>query len=351
MAENNLCRTKKRINYIATLEGIEKAEKALQRIGFDSKYSFANSIKLSRTTITRFFSRKPIQFDSFKRICYGLTFEKWEHIAELAAETEEIKQVEKIQVSPIPSSEEGLQTLQTPARKITVVDANNVIKVVITLQGNINSIDNLKALTAIIKEYSGNTIKIIDVQEGSIKLIIEGSQEDIERLLLQINSGELIEIDGFPIEDIQILNERVEDDESSQQKWRLVEEIRSDSFQGRNLGGADLSDADLSNVKLSHANLINADLSGADLSGADLRGANLSGADLSGADLSGTYLRSAKLDGADLSDADLSDADLSDADLNNARIKNAQFGFNSGISEEMKQNLIKRGAIIWRISR
>nr|WP_281363570.1 pentapeptide repeat-containing protein [Microcoleus asticus] len=61
---------------------------------------------------------------------------------------------------------------------------------------------------------------------------------------------------------------------------------------------------------------------------------------MSGADLSGAYLS-----GADLSGADLSGADLSGADLSKTRVEKARFRANLGISESMKQDLIKQGAI------
>jgi uncharacterized protein YjbI with pentapeptide repeats len=66
------------------------------------------------------------------------------------------------------------------------------------------------------------------------------------------------------------------------------------------------------------------------LIGADLSGANLSGADLSGADL----IRS-----------DLNWANLSGSDLSGANVNNARFGDNAGISDDLKEALIDKGAI------
>ncbi len=97
----------------------------------------------------------------------------------------------------------------------------------------------------------------------------------------------------------------------------------------------DLSDALRRRAKLSNANLRFADLRRADLSNADLSNADLSNADLRRADLSN----------ADLSNADLSNANLSNADLSGAEVENARFGYNSGISEDMRLYLIRRGAI------
>ena len=46
-----------------------------------------------------------------------------------------------------------------------------------------------------------------------------------------------------------------------------------------------------------------------------------------------------------LTRADLSDANLSGADLSRANVENARFGYNSGVSESLKHDLIARGAI------
>ncbi len=72
----------------------------------------------------------------------------------------------------------------------------------------------------------------------------------------------------------------------------------------------------------------------------NLRGTNLRGINLNDANLTGAELIIANLNGANLVRAS-----LIAANLNNAQIESARFGFNLGISEEMKQGLIKQGAI------
>ncbi len=69
-------------------------------------------------------------------------------------------------------------------------------------------------------------------------------------------------------------------------------------------------------------------------------GANLSGANLTQADLSETSL----ID-ANLRDANLISANLSATNLIDAEVKNARFGNNLGLSDQMRHNLIERGAI------
>ncbi|NEO12931.1 MULTISPECIES: pentapeptide repeat-containing protein [unclassified Moorena] len=336
---------KKKVTIIATPKGLEKAEKALIRLGIESKSNLAKSLLIGRSTVTKFFQSKPIQLDSFKRICDGLKLD-WREIAGIAEEN----QSEPLTTNNSSSSElvEGVEQGQAPRREVTVIDKQSqTIKASIVLEGDIDSAENLKFIQSILRAYSGDSINIIDIQPGSIRLIVEGSPEDIERLRSRIKSGELHQLRGFPVQDIEILREKSEDDQNNEfdQKWRLVEQIATGRAVGRDLKDADLSDADLSDANLIYGNLSGADLSGADLSGAqlsyvylndaDLRAADLSGADLSGADLSGAHLRS----------ADLRGAHLRDANLIGAEVRNARFENNPGIDESMKRDLIKRGAI------
>ncbi|NEO69298.1 pentapeptide repeat-containing protein [Moorena sp. SIO3H5] len=323
----------KKVTITASSNGMEKAKKALIRLGFESQSEFAKLQFIGRTTVTKFFNFKPIQLDSFKRICDGLKLD-WTEIAGIAEENGS-KPLTRNYYSSL-ELVEGVEQGQAPRREVTVIDKQSkTIKVSIVLEGDIDSVENLKLIQSILQAYSGDSINIIDIQPGSIRLIVEGSPEDIERLVSRLKSGELNELSGFPVQDIQILSERSEDD----QKWHLVEEIASRGAVGRNLRGVDLSDADLSG-----ADLRCTDLRGADLRGTDLKGVNFRGAKLKGAKLSGTYLIRANLirganlildyliraklirgylRGADLRGVDLRGADRRHADLNGANLRNA----------------------------
>ena len=259
------------------------------------------------------------------------------------------------------------------------------------IAGSIDQADEakLKAIVALIQKKTGDdSIDIVVIEQGSIRLILEGSEEGLQKLKELFESGELTEVEGIPVEYVRFLDTETLDDDPKleiERKSRLIKEIRNKAAKGRNLSDADLSDADLSGAKLSGANLYRAILSDADLSGADLnhailraanlraadlsdanlrsanlRAANLSGANLSGAKLSGAKLSDADLRGAKLSDANLYRAILIDADLRganlrsanlrsanlrSAKVENTRFGYNQGISESRKQDLIKGGAI------
>ena len=309
----------------ASSVGVKIAENALIRLGFDSKSNFAKAQLLAPSTVTKFFLRRLLQLDSFKKICDELKLD-WRKIAALPEEQQ--SQILGITDCINPDINEGGEKMvtQTFYRKVTVIDKKtNTIKAEIKLIGDLNSFGDSSRVEFILREFAGDTIKITDIKEGSIRLTVEGSQEDIARLVSLIKSGELKEVSGFPVADVQILSESSEDDESNElnNKWHLVREIVTQGIRDRNLSGVDLSDADLSGANLSLTNLRSADLSGADLSGASLRGADLRGADLSGAYLSGANLMSAKLSDADLSGANLMSAKLSDADLSGADLRSA----------------------------
>ena len=366
---------KKKFTINATEAGIGIAERALIRLGFETKTNFAKSHYIGRSTVTKFFSRKPIQLDTFKKICQELKL-NWREIAGI--EEAQSQQPKIDSRKNLAKDGEARQMGESGSRQVTIIEpSTGTIKAEITLTGNINSVSNLKILETILREHSGNTIQIQDIQEGSIKLTIEGSPEDIKKLVARIKSGELSQIYTFPVEDIQILTENSEDNSSDfgNSKWRLVQEIVTNSIIGRKLRGADFSDtdlrgadlinanlrgadlvnADLINANLRGANLINADLINANLRGADLidadlinanlRGANLIDADLINANLRGANLIDADLINANLINANLINANLIDTDLINASVEQARFSNNQGISESMKRDLISRGAI------
>ncbi|HAX75849.1 MAG TPA: hypothetical protein DCY88_08425 [Cyanobacteria bacterium UBA11372] len=314
---------KRKITIVACQKGVKIAEKALIGLGFDSKSNFAVAQLLARGVVTKFFTQQPIQLDSFKRICEALEL-NWKEIAELQVESKNFERTEERQVESILSISEGVEPVQTIiARRVVPIDeqGQEIKKIAaVILEGDINSVqtDILLWHEYFSKKYPGSTLKVTSIKPGSIKLIIEGTQKDLEMLLSDFESGNLTEIAGFRVEDVQLLSESAEDDESSKQKWRLVEEIVTNPIKRRDLSGADLSDADLRNTCL-----INANLSYADLSDSDLSDADLSRADLSDANLSRAYLSDANLSRADLSDANLSRTYLSDANLSRTYLSDA----------------------------
>ncbi|MFM6076969.1 MAG: helix-turn-helix domain-containing protein, partial [Dolichospermum sp.] len=170
---------KKRITIAAVPELIKQAETALIKLGFESKSNFAESQLISRNTVTNFFQGKSIQIDSLKRICEALKL-NWQDFV---------------------TTEQPVETSSIDSETKIII-----IKVVITLDGDINSVDKIEFLQdmqAILRQYSGT---ITDVESGSIKLFIEGNQAGIEKLVDLIQGKILTELNGFPIQSIEMLH-------------------------------------------------------------------------------------------------------------------------------------------------
>jgi hypothetical protein len=190
---------KKRMTITASSELIERAEKALIRLGYESKSNFGDKVT-SRSTVTKFFNGESIAISPFKRICEALTL-NWQDF--LPTEQPVEMSSNYCRISKTNQEEVTMKTLH---RKITVMDSETkIIKVVITLEGDINSVEKVN-LQALLRENSGDTIVINDVKSGSIKLFIEGSQGDIEKLVNLIQGKILTELNGFPIQSIEILD-------------------------------------------------------------------------------------------------------------------------------------------------
>jgi uncharacterized protein YjbI with pentapeptide repeats len=426
--------------------------------------------------VAKFFAGGDVEKRIFEALCSELKLTVAE-IADLESEEGQLNTF----ISVNGNREQNLATL---TQKQTETDEERVPYAAYAATGTIakSDIPKVKAILALLQEITRDTsIKIVDIEKGSIRLILEGSQESLEQIEALFKFGQLTEVEGIPIQDVQFVTPQISDPDKDIQtidkkrlafiiagsvsseeiqelktaftetldndeeieadnKARLVQEIITKRAIDRDLSGANLSrahlrdadligailsDANLSGVDLSDADLISANLSrailidtnlssailidtnlsgvdlsdtnlsGAILSGAILSGANLSGANLIGvilsranligailidtilsgailsranlsranligADLSGAILSDANLSGVDLSDADLSganligadlsganmsDANLSGADLSGAVVEKARFGANVGLTEKMKLDLKRRGAI------
>ena len=232
-------------------------------------------------------------------------------------------------------------------------------------------------------------ITITDIEQGSIKLTLKGSQKSLEKIESLFKSGDLNKISGdITVENVQFTEDNclaftiagdvnadeitylkstiigqnlaespkqlaeessanpfsvktVSTNEASKEiNNKLIESIKKPNFLQRiirRFGRINLKEANLSG-----ADLIEADLRKADLRGADLRKANLSGAKLSEAILSGAYLSGANLRRAFLSEADLSEANLSGAIVSEANLSGAM------VSEANLREANLRGAnLVW----
>ena len=100
---------KRRIKIAASSEGVKIAEKALIRLGFDSRSNFAESKRIARNTVTKFFHSELIQVDTFKEICKELKL-NWIKIA--AGIEEQSEQITRNDCS-ISDINEGVEQVET----------------------------------------------------------------------------------------------------------------------------------------------------------------------------------------------------------------------------------------------
>ena len=335
MSQSREPHNRNRNTYYATDDGRKKAEQALKDgEDINSKTRLADLCELSPSTINNFFSGKAIEPENFRKICSKLDL-NWLEIR--ANESFDTNENEEKKQNSCYQEKEGKQI---KLKFNVTVDEENQVKFFNEL------------LQLVQRLGDDDSIEIIDIEQGSIKLTLQGSPAGLQRLERLFQSGELKQIFerylNITVEDVVFLNTSSVDDylqnkSTTTEKTQLAFTIAGDVSQADiNVLKAALintsDDKETENeVKLRLIEEIrNRGAVGRILSYADLSGADLSYADLSGADLSG----------ADLSNADLSDADLSDANLNDANVENAFFSNRSlGMSESLKRDLIARGAI------
>jgi uncharacterized protein YjbI with pentapeptide repeats len=287
--------------------GLHRVDRARRKkMWTKSEKAWAELVPTSVATLRRFWAGLAIQVDTFQAICETVGIKDWESVAdfEKAYGTEPTSDVAK----SIPLKAYGC-------------------RLSFAIAGSIDEIDKKKldAIVALLQRLGGDTtIEILDIDEGSIRLILGGSPIALEKIEALFRSGKLTKLCGTSVQDVHIVD-----------KNELCQLILKNggsglNFNFENLRGADLSGADLSGAELVGANLRDANLSGANLSGANLwdatlwmanlHGTNLSGASLWGASLRGTNLRMANLSDANLGGASLSDANLGDANLSDANL-------------------------------
>jgi len=193
------------------------------------------------------------------------------------------------------------------------------------------------------QKISGDSFLEIEfIEEDNLKVILKGWDKKLQKIYDLFAAGHLKELNGILLERVYFLNE--EENRKVDKKYQVVMQIQ----ERRNV--LNFPNIDLIGANLKATNLEGANLEGANLSLADLRQANLKGVNLTRANLSGADLSNADLMGADLSHVDLTGAksigtDLSEVDLSTVNVTDLQLGNNIGISEEMKQELVKRGAV------
>ena len=211
----------------ASNKGLDLVDKARCKKGWaKTEKAWADLATTSKATLRRFWGGINIQTKAFQDICKAVGLEDWESIADFESEDD----------LPPKTYEKRLS---------------------FAIAGSIEEIDKhkLDAIVALLRKLGGDAdIEILDIEEGSIKLTLGGSEESLQKLQELFDSGELQKVEGLVVENVHLLT-----------KEEIIESIRNNTGSGQNLNGVDLSRANLSGVNLNGADLIKANLIGADL--------------------------------------------------------------------------------------
>lgn len=184
-------------------EGLKRAKKAFQLTGWTQDY-LAGSVECSRQTVGKFFAGGDVEKRFFEAICRKLNL----IVADIADFELKEGQV-NTSVSVNGNRERSLANL---TQKSTETDEEK--KVSFSILGTASKVDlpKLKAIVAHLQKITGDTsIEFVDIEKGSIRLILEGSQESLEQIEALFKSGQLTEVEGIPVEDVQFVAPKIPD--------------------------------------------------------------------------------------------------------------------------------------------
>ena len=199
---------------VATEIGVKRAKEALIDLGMNQTI-LVKSLELSRATVSKFFGREPIAHENFTKICKKLKLE-WRDITG-KVEEEPMKGVELTETcsqANIDTISMAMSARNKPQRYYP--DTNSIEEkplVSFVIAGTLDQVDQ-RILTVIVEllrqKTSDISIAIVDIQEGSIKLILTGTPEALEMIQSLYRSGELTEVEGIPIENVELLVDKHE---------------------------------------------------------------------------------------------------------------------------------------------
>ena len=209
---------------LATEEGIEKLKnaRANQRNGNGKPWTYADIAEaagLDEKTVGRFIRQEqPVDENSARAIC-------------------EVLGVDALEVIDFEKDKKGQLDNNDLAFSITGSFEKSKINVA-----------KLKAIEASLREIAGDvSLKIVDIEEGSIKLILEGSQEGLERLEQLFKSGELTEILDIPVEDVNFVDVETSEGNKKRLAFTINANVTTDDIE--NLKAAFTETSNLSTRK------------------------------------------------------------------------------------------------------
>ena len=170
--------TKATRSLIASEKGIERAGKALIDLGINQTV-FGERLGFSRSTISSFFNRtKPIDHTYFTKICKTLNL-NWEEIVEK-------NNPMKLDNSQIQNTT-GVEINSSRLKKAFVIEGSFPIDALTQAK--------IQALVKQLQKITGDaSLEIVDIQEGSIKIILKGTPEALSMIQDLYDSGQLNEL-------------------------------------------------------------------------------------------------------------------------------------------------------------
>lgn len=222
----------------ASPEGIKKATTALTGKAWTHD-QLAEKLNLcTRWSVSQFFRGKTVKRQTFVEICQKLDLD-WQEIAELIPREAEPESEEEEPASTSKNlldekflnygddiarslKENANETIQKWRNLKNMLDAlispsatdekqkpSHEGRAAFVVVGSISKDDiaKLQAITALLQDLTGDTsIKIVDIEKGSVKLILEGSQQSLEQIDTLFKTGQLTEVLGIPIQDVQFVD-------------------------------------------------------------------------------------------------------------------------------------------------
>ncbi|RUS92416.1 hypothetical protein DSM106972_099130 [Dulcicalothrix desertica PCC 7102] len=201
-------------SYKISKAGLEKAKKAFEIKGWTQEY-LAGRTNCTRQVVSKFFGRGSVEKRFFQAICTELLLD-WGEIADLdSEEKEDIKPSDRNMKHAVQTASMVLQEKDEVIQQSSSypeLTTQGQKRLGYAIVGSVDKVDvqKLKTIVALLQSITGDTsIEIVGIEEGSIKLILEGSQESLEKIKSLFKAGELTEISGIPIVDVQFLSTEI----------------------------------------------------------------------------------------------------------------------------------------------
>jgi serine/threonine-protein kinase len=202
-------------------EGLEIAKKAFDFTGWTQDY-LAGSAKCTRPTVNKFFARGYVEKRIFEAICSELKLTVGE-IADFKSEEEQLSKflssdgsgIQTLQGNTNESSQDRCDSMGVLTEAVAGTKEQNQTdkeRLAFAIAGSVSKIDiqKLKAIVGVLQKLTGDTsIEIIDIEKGSIRIILEASQKSLKQIESLFKSGQLTEVEGIPVEDVQFVDSNI----------------------------------------------------------------------------------------------------------------------------------------------